>query len=75
MDTLAEWRLVKTDDARTQTEDSMQTLSRLWQIILGWCRPAPPIGRVRVTCPTCGKRVAVIASTGQLWRHRCQPRV
>ena len=39
--------------------------------------PAPPSPqprrRTRVTCEGCGKDIAVIASTGALWKHTCQP--
>jgi len=29
--------------------------------------------RLRGTCPVCGKSLAVIASTGALWKHRGRP--
>lgn len=44
---------------------------------LGWPPPAvtvqPRPRRLREYCPKCGKACAVIASTGQLWVHRCEP--
>ena len=45
---------------------------------LGWVpsAPAPPPRprRLRMTCPDCGKDLAVIRSTGQVWKHVCAPR-
>ena len=40
---------------------------------LGWPPPAvqPPTRRLRAVCEYCGKDLAVIASTGKLWRHAC----
>ena len=42
---------------------------------LGWVPSAPvPIPRprrLRMTCPSCGKDLAVIRSTGRAWGHRC----
>lgn len=31
--------------------------------------------RLRAQCEFCGKDVAVIASSGKLWRHDCRPPV
>lgn len=28
-------------------------------------------GRARRACPVCGKRLAVVRATGNVWRHRC----
>lgn len=44
--------------------------------ILGWLFPDPlpvtaPTRRLRAVCEFCGKDIAVIASTGRLWRHSC----
>ena len=44
---------------------------------LGW--PAPSVRvparprRLRVQCEFCGKDIALIASTGRLWKHTCRP--
>ncbi len=42
---------------------------------LGWPAPAVHVPtrtrRLRATCEVCGKSLAVIASTGKLWPHRC----
>jgi hypothetical protein len=40
---------------------------------LGWVPPAitPRPRRLRMTCPSCGKDLAVIRSTGRAWGHRC----
>jgi hypothetical protein len=51
----------------------MSLLSR----ILAWLFPspiavAPRRRRLRAICEGCGKEVAVIASTGRLWKHTCQ---
>jgi len=44
---------------------------------LGWPPPAVTVPtrrrRLRATCEGCGKEIAVIASTGKLWAHHCQP--
>ena len=50
----------------------MSLLSRL----LTWLVPDPitvrePRRRLRATCEGCGKSLAVVASTGRLWTHRC----
>ena len=39
----------------------------------GWPPPSVhvPQRRLRATCEFCGKDIAVIASTGRLWRHTC----
>ena len=40
-----------------------------------WLLPplTPPAARrLRAVCDQCGKEVAVIASSGKLWRHICQ---
>ena len=53
----------------------MTLLSRLitW---LGWDPPvATPRSRprrLRMTCAACGKDLAVIRSTGALWKHKCR---
>ena len=43
---------------------------------LGWPPPAVHVPtrerrRIRATCEWCGKDIAVIASTGKLWKHDC----
>jgi len=44
---------------------------------LGWVPPAitprPRRRRLRMTCPSCGKDLAVVRTTGTIWRHRCTP--
>ena len=35
--------------------------------------PTPRPRRLRMTCPVCSKDLAVIRSTGRVWRHRCEP--
>jgi hypothetical protein len=41
-----------------------------------WATPHPytPASRrrLRATCEVCGKDLAVVRSTGRVWRHRCQ---
>ena len=48
--------------------------------ILNWIFPEPPRAttwtatdrrRQREPCDVCGKDIAVIASTGKLWKHNC----
>jgi hypothetical protein len=44
--------------------------------VLDWLRQlGKPEARrhrlIRARCEGCGKQVAVIASTGRLWKHRC----
>jgi hypothetical protein len=50
----------------------MTLLARL----IDWFFPAPaPTSRHRLpraTCEHCGRYVAVIASTGLLWKHKCR---
>jgi len=45
---------------------------------LGWVPPAitphPRPRRLRMTCPSCGKDLAVVKSTGTVWKHDCHPR-
>lgn len=50
----------------------MSLLARL----LAWLYPDPPATaqrrrRLRAVCEYCGKDLAVIASTGKLWKHTC----
>jgi len=53
------------------------TLDRLlaW---LGWVpsapAPTPRPRRLRMTCTGCGKDLAVVKSTGTVWKHDCHPR-
>ena len=46
---------------------------------LGWVPSAPALTprprRLRMTCSDCGKDLAVIRSTGQVWKHDCKPRL
>jgi hypothetical protein len=55
----------------------MNIFARAIRIIFGDDFPSmgkpEPRRRIRVTCEVCGKSIAVIASTGRLWRHRCEP--
>ena len=43
---------------------------------LAWLLPEPlpttPPRRLRATCEVCGKDLAVVRSTGRVWRHRCR---
>ena len=52
----------------------MSLLSRL----IDWFFPAPaPLvtpRRLRMTCTDCGKDLAVVKSTGTVWKHDCHPR-
>ncbi len=44
--------------------------------VLDWLKQlvepeARPHRLIKTRCEVCGKQVAVIASTGRLWKHRC----
>jgi len=55
----------------------MSRLTRAWARLFAlWPKATPPPihrrpRRRRARCEGCGQDIAVIASTGQLWHHRC----
>ena len=51
-------------------------LLRALMSMLGWPAPsvAVPGRKLRATCATCGRSIAVVASTGHFYRHLCKSR-
>jgi len=57
----------------------MNLVARLVDRLLRWLDWAPlPVSpprprRLRMTCLSCGKDLAVVRTTGAVWRHQCRP--